>query len=115
MTSDTIRYSESRDVPLESVLTFYRADKWSSAQKPDLLHKALLASHSLNTAWDGVKMVGLGNAISDGHLVAYYPHLLVLPEYQGRVFFFFFCGYAGGAGPRHNTAWIYKGTLKEKP
>jgi GNAT superfamily N-acetyltransferase len=28
--------------------------------------------------------VGLGNAISDGHLVDYYPHLLVLPEYQGR-------------------------------
>jgi hypothetical protein len=25
------------------------------------------------------------------------------------------CGYDGGAGPGHNTAWIYKGTLKEKP
>jgi GNAT superfamily N-acetyltransferase len=28
--------------------------------------------------------VGLGNAISDGALVVYYPHMLVLPEYQGR-------------------------------
>ena len=28
--------------------------------------------------------MGLGNAISDGHLVVYYPHLLVLPAYQGR-------------------------------
>jgi len=27
--------------------------------------------------------VGLGNVISDGHLVVYYPHLLVHPEYQG--------------------------------
>ena len=36
------------------------------------------------TAWDEARLVGLGNAISDGALVVYYPHLLVLPEYQGR-------------------------------
>ena len=82
--TNTIRYSESRELPIESVLALYRANEWSSAQKPDLLHKALLASHSLATAWDGSKLVGLGNAISDGYLVVYYPHLLVLPEYQGR-------------------------------
>jgi GNAT superfamily N-acetyltransferase len=29
-------------------------------------------------------LVGLGNAISDGYLVVYYPHLLVLPSYQGK-------------------------------
>jgi ribosomal protein S18 acetylase RimI-like enzyme len=66
------------------VLALYRAHEWSSAQKPGLLHKALLASHSLVTAWDGSDLVGLGNAISDGFLVVYYPHLLVLPKYQGR-------------------------------
>jgi GNAT superfamily N-acetyltransferase len=82
--SNNIVFSESRDLPLESVLTLYRAHGWSSADKPELLHKALRASHSLITAWDGPKLVGLGNAISDGHLVAYYPHLLVHPEYQGR-------------------------------
>jgi len=65
-------------------LALYRANEWSSAQKPELLHSALMASHSLVTAWDDSKLVGLGNAISDGHLVVYYPHLLVLPEYQGR-------------------------------
>ena len=48
--------------------------------KPD--PKALLNSHSLVTAWNGTTLVGLGNAISDGYLVVYYPHLLVLPEYQ---------------------------------
>jgi GNAT superfamily N-acetyltransferase len=84
MTSDAIRFAESRDLPLECVLDLYRANEWSSAQKPDLLHRALLASHSLVTAWDGARLVGLGNAISDGHLVVYYPHLLVLPEYQRR-------------------------------
>jgi predicted N-acetyltransferase YhbS len=44
----------------------------------------LLNSHSLVTAWDGEKLVGLGNTLSDGYLVVYYPHLLVHPEYQGR-------------------------------
>jgi GNAT superfamily N-acetyltransferase len=84
MTSNTIRYSKGRDLPLKNVLGLYRANEWSSAKKPKLLHKALLASHSLITAWDGSRLVGLGNAISDGYLVVYYPHMLVLPEYQGR-------------------------------
>jgi GNAT superfamily N-acetyltransferase len=84
MNSKIIRYSENRDLPLAGVLDLYRANEWSSAHKPDLLHKALLASHSLVTAWDDSKLVGLGNAISDGYLVVYYPHLLVLPDYQGR-------------------------------
>jgi GNAT superfamily N-acetyltransferase len=84
LNANAIRYSEIHDVPLESVLGLYRANDWSSAQKPELLHKALLASHSLVSAWDGSKLVGLGNAISDGYLVVYYPHLLVLPDYQGR-------------------------------
>jgi len=84
MTSGAIQYSDRRDLQLESVLDLYRANEWSSAEKPDALHKALLASHSLITAWDGSKLVGLGNAISDGHLVVYYPHMLVCPEYQGR-------------------------------
>src|SRR5882672_10526922 len=84
MAATGIHYSETRDLPLEGLLALYRANGWSSAEKPELLHKALLASHSLLTAWDGDRLVGLGNAISDGHLVVYYPHLLVLPDYQRR-------------------------------
>jgi len=80
MSSSAIRYSNRRTLQLESVLALYRANGWSSAEKPQLLRQALLASHSLVTAWAGRKLVGLGNAISDGHLVVYYPHLLVLPE-----------------------------------
>jgi GNAT superfamily N-acetyltransferase len=84
MISKGIDYSDTRDLAAEGVVALYRANQWSSAQKPELLHKALLGSHSLFTAWDGSKLVGLGNAISDGYLVVYYPHLLVLPEYQGH-------------------------------
>ena len=82
--SDIIHYRDSRDFAIESVIALYRANDWSSAEKPDLLHRALLGSHSLFTAWHGERLVGLGNAISDNHLVVYYPHLLVHPDYQGR-------------------------------
>jgi GNAT superfamily N-acetyltransferase len=79
-----IRYSDTRNLDIADIEPLYRANEWSSAEKPGILHKALMGSHALATAWDGTKLVGLGNAISDGHLVVYYPHLLVLPEYQGR-------------------------------
>src|SRR5688572_15834218 len=83
-TSGIIKYSDTRDLPLDGVLTLYRANEWSAAEKPDVLQKALLASHSLATAWDADRLVGLGNAISDGYMVVYYPHLLVHPEYHSR-------------------------------
>ena len=45
---------------------------------------ALRNSHALATARIDGRLAGLGNAISDGHLVVYYPHLLVHPDFQGR-------------------------------
>ena len=41
-------------------------------------------SHSLVTAWFNGRLIGLGNALSDGHLVVYYPHLIVHPDFQGK-------------------------------
>ncbi|MFT2008734.1 GNAT family N-acetyltransferase [Pontibacter sp. 13R65] len=80
----SIIISETKEVNLHDIVALYQANKWSSAEKPDLLYKALLNSHSLITAWDSKSLVGLGNAISDGFLVVYYPHLLVHPAYQGK-------------------------------
>lgn len=76
--------SESKTVEKSQIIELYQSNKWSSAQKGDLLCNALLNSHTLVSAWDGMQLVGLGNAISDGYLVVYYPHLLVHPEYQGQ-------------------------------
>ena len=84
MRDASIEYSENRDIPLDAILRLYSANEWSSANKPNELRGALLNSHSLLTAWDGGRLVGLGNAISDGHLVVYYPHLLVDPEFQRK-------------------------------
>jgi len=71
------------DQPNEAeVVTLYRANEWSSASKPTQLMAALANSHSLVTARIGGSLVGLANAISDGHLVVYYPHMLVQPTHQ---------------------------------
>jgi GNAT superfamily N-acetyltransferase len=79
-----ITYSETRDLPEDAIVRLYAANEWSSANKPEALTNALRNSHSLVSAWIGDQLVGLGNAISDGFLVVYYPHLLVHPDYQGR-------------------------------
>jgi GNAT superfamily N-acetyltransferase len=79
-----IKIKETKEISAEKIIKLYKANKWSSAEKPDLLYKALMNSDSLITAWDGNRLVGLGNAISDGYLVVYYPHLLVDPDYQGK-------------------------------
>ena len=79
-----IEIKETKEISKEKIIELYQANEWSSAEKPDLLYKALMNSDSLITAWDGDRLVGLGNAISDGYLVVYYPHLLVRPDYQGK-------------------------------
>ena len=79
-----IELSERRDIELGKIILLYRVNKWSAADKPNELYKGLINPHSLISAWGGNKLVGLGNAISDGHLVVYYPHLLVHPDYQGK-------------------------------
>ena len=71
-------------IETDEVIALYRANDWSSADKPEQLLAALRNSHSLVTARQDGRLVGLGNAISDGHLVVYYPHLLVHPEFQGQ-------------------------------
>ena len=73
---DTIETSEVVDI--------YTANEWASANRPTELVKALRNSHSLVTARKNGKLVGLANAISDGYLVVYYPHMLIHPDYHGQ-------------------------------
>ena len=68
----------------DEVIDIYKANEWSSADKPAELLAALNNSHTLVTARIAGKLVGIGNVISDGHLVVYYPHMLVHPKYQGN-------------------------------
>lgn len=80
----TLSISLDDRIETDEVVALYRANDWSSADKPEQLLAALRNSHGLVTARLDGRLVGLGNAISDGHLVVYYPHLLVHPEFQGQ-------------------------------
>jgi ribosomal protein S18 acetylase RimI-like enzyme len=79
-----IEFSHDRNIPVDRLVQLYRAVGWSSADKPEALQRAMQDCHSVITAWDSTTLVGLANAISDGHLVVYYPHLLVHPKYERR-------------------------------
>lgn len=79
-----IDLQEDKILPQEQLIELYKANEWSSADKPEQLIKGLQNSHTLVTAWNGDKLVGLGNALSDGYLVVYYPHLIVHPNYHGQ-------------------------------
>lgn len=80
----SIELHEGAVPPAAQIIALYRANKWSSADKPDHLVRALAGSHGLVTAWADDRLIGLGNALSDGHLVVYYPHLLVHPDWHSR-------------------------------
>ena len=67
------------NITTEEVIELYQANGWSSAEKPFQLMNGLRNSHTLVTALLSGKLVGLGNAISDGHLVVYFTHMLVHP------------------------------------
>lgn len=81
---EAVAYREDKVLPRDQVLALYAALRWSSADKPVRLLAALEHSHTVVTAWAGERLVGLGNALSDGFLVVYYPHLLVHPDYRGQ-------------------------------
>lgn len=79
-----VKIEINSQIDVDEVIDLYRANDWSSAGKPDQLIPALKNSHSLVTARIEGKLVGIGNAISDGHLVVYYPHMLVHPSFHGK-------------------------------
>ena len=72
------------DIETDEVIDLYKTNGWSSAEKPEKLMPALKNSDALVTARISGKLVGIGNAISDGSLVVYYPHMLVHPDHKGQ-------------------------------
>jgi hypothetical protein len=79
-----IKIKEYCDILKNQLLELYSFNKWSSAEKTELLYQAFTNSHSLISTWIYGKMVGIANAISDRFLIFYYPHLLVHQNYQRK-------------------------------
>jgi len=79
-----ITISLNDTIDSDEVFALYKANNWSAANKPETLLKALRNSHSLVTARESGKLIGIGNAISDNYLVVYYPHMLVHPQHHRK-------------------------------
>ena len=78
-----IKYTEEKIFTQEQTEALFKSVGWVSGNYPERLHKALMNSDTVITAWDGEKLVGLVRALDDTEMVAYMHYLLVAPDYQG--------------------------------
>ena len=79
-----IRYTEEKCFTQQQVQDLFLSVHWISGQYPARLHKALLHSSTVVTAWDGERLVGLACVLDDSELVAYMHYVLVHPDYHGQ-------------------------------
>lgn len=79
-----IKYTEKKEFTQQQVQELFLSVGWVSGQYPSRLHKALMNSSTVITAWDEDKLVGLVRALDDSELVAYLHYVLVNPAYHGQ-------------------------------
>lgn len=79
-----IEYRATTEVTINQLRDLFLSVQWDSGNYPEKLQLALKNSHKVFTAWDGDKLVGLINSLSDGVMTAYFHYMLVRPEYQGQ-------------------------------
>ena len=79
----SINYKYIKEFDQIQLQELFLSVKWDSAKYPAKLRMAIKNSDAVCSAWDGVKLVGLMNSLSDGVLNVYFPYLLIRPEYQG--------------------------------
>ena len=80
----TITYTDKRQFTAVQVQQLFLSVGWVSGRYPERLHKALMGSSTVFSAWDGSRLVGLVRVLDDTEMVAYMHYVLVDPEYQGR-------------------------------
>ncbi len=79
-----IVYSKTKEFTSEQLQSLFLSVEWSSGNYPDKLVVAMKNAHSVYSAWNDDKLVGLINCLSDGIMTAYFHYLLVSPEYQDK-------------------------------
>lgn len=79
-----IEFTEEKKFTKEAVQELFLSVGWVSGQYPSRLHKALMNSSTVLTAWDSNKLVGLVRILDDSEMVAYMHYVLVNPTYQGQ-------------------------------
>ena len=79
-----IFYNNIKTFPIQQLESLFLSVNWESGRHPQKLSAALQHSDAVYSAWDGDRLVGLMNALSDHAMTAYFHYLLVDPEYQGQ-------------------------------
>ncbi len=79
-----ITYKTTREFSEKELENIFLSVNWSSGKYPDKLVIAMKNSDHVLSAWDGDKLVGLMNTISDKIMTTYFNYLLVKPEYQAK-------------------------------
>ncbi|MCB9496487.1 MAG: GNAT family N-acetyltransferase [Fibrobacteria bacterium] len=79
-----IQFKQIKHFDQDQLRDLFLSVGWSSGQYPDQLVVAMENSHRVISAWDGDRLVGLVNALSDGIMTAYFHYLLVHPDYHDR-------------------------------
>lgn len=79
-----IEYTEEKRFTREQVRDLFLSVGWVSGNYPNKLHRALMNSETVVTAWDGDELVGLARAIDDSCMLAQFHYVLVDPRHHGR-------------------------------
>jgi len=80
----SIEYRDVKEFTARDLEELFLSVEWSSGKYPDKLVTAMKNSDRVYSAWDGDRLVGLINALSDGIMNVYFHYLLVRPDYQSR-------------------------------
>ena len=83
-----ITYTEEKIFSVQQVQNLFLSVNWISGNYPERLHKALMNSSTVITAWHEDQLVGLVRVLDDSEMMAYIHYVLVHPDFQG-------CGIAG--------------------
>ncbi|MCD8107010.1 MAG: GNAT family N-acetyltransferase [Oscillospiraceae bacterium] len=77
-----ITYTTQKIFTVQQVQSLFLSENWVSGQYPTRLHKALMNSSTVITAWDGDRLVGLVRVIDDSEMLAYMHYVIVHPDYR---------------------------------
>lgn len=76
--------TEEKYFSVQDIQKLFLSVGWVSGKFPTRLHKALINSSTVFTAWDNDKLVGLARILDDSELLAYIHYVLVNPAYHGK-------------------------------
>ena len=77
-----ITYKDTKNFTAAQLERLFLSVDWESGHYPEKLVAAMQHSDAVYSAWDGDRLVGLMNALTDHAMTAYFHYLLVDPEYQ---------------------------------